>query len=68
MPHLLNIWSVVSRQLLSSPRVLLLLDYDGTLTPIVERPEIAILPDEARRSLEELVDNERFVVGVVSGR
>ena len=68
MPHLLNIWSVVSRQLLSSPRVLLLLDYDGTLTPIVARPEIAILPDEVRRSLEELVDNERFVVGVVSGR
>ena len=68
MPHLLNIWSVVLRQLLSSPRVLLLLDYDGTLTPIVARPEIAILPDEARRSLEELVENERFVVGVVSGR
>lgn len=48
--------------------MLLLLDYDGTLTPIVARPEIAILPDESRRSLEELVENERFVVGVVSGR
>ena len=48
--------------------MLLLLDYDGTLTPIVARPEIAILPDEARRSLEELAENERFVVGVVSGR
>lgn len=68
MPHLLNIWPAVSRQLASSPRVLLLFDYDGTLTPIVARPEIAKLPDDTRRLLTELAGIDRFVVGVVSGR
>ena len=48
--------------------MLLLFDYDGTLTPIVARPEIAVLPDETRRLLAELASIDRFVVGVVSGR
>ncbi len=46
----------------------MLFDYDGTLTPIVARPEIAILSDETRRLLSLLAGMERFVVGVVSGR
>ena len=47
---------------------MLLFDYDGTLTPIVARPEIATLPEETRRSLTALAGMDRFVVGVVSGR
>ena len=42
------------------------LDYDGTLTPIVERPEQAVLADEMRRALETL--SAACTVGVVSGR
>ena len=42
------------------------LDYDGTLTPIVERPEDAVLSASMRRVLERLA--ERFPVAVVSGR
>jgi alpha,alpha-trehalase len=42
------------------------LDYDGTLTPIVDRPEDAILPEEARRAIEHLA--ARCPVAVVSGR
>ncbi len=68
MPHLLNVWPSVSRRLSGAPRVLLLFDYDGTLTPIVARPETATLPDETRGLLLELAGMERFVVGVVSGR
>mgnify|MGYP001204756931 CR=1 FL=1 len=68
MPHLLNVWPSVSRQLANSPRVLLLFDYDGTLTPIVARPEMATLPEETRRLLSALAEMDRFVVGVVSGR
>ncbi|MDO8580477.1 MAG: trehalose-phosphatase [Candidatus Omnitrophota bacterium] len=44
------------------------LDYDGTLTPIVERPELAILSRETKEVLEKLIRNERFHVFVVSGR
>ena len=68
MPHLLNVWPSVRRRLASSPRVLLLFDYDGTLTPITARSELAILSDETRRSLSVLAAMDRFVVGVVSGR
>ena len=68
MPHLINVWPSVSRRLASAPRVLLLFDYDGTLTPIVARPEAASLSDETRQMLSDLAGMNRFVVGVVSGR
>lgn len=42
------------------------LDYDGTLTPIVENPERALLADEMQRALKALT--EVCPVGVVSGR
>lgn len=44
----------------------LFLDYDGTLTPIVERPELAVLSPEMRQTVSALA--ERFPVVIVSGR
>ena len=44
MAHLLNIWPSVSARLRRSGRVLLLFDYDGTLTPIVARPKTLCSP------------------------
>ncbi|MBU4399118.1 MAG: trehalose-phosphatase, partial [Planctomycetes bacterium] len=48
--------------------LVLLLDYDGTLTPIVARPELAILASDTRRLLAQLAALPRVHVGVVSGR
>ena len=48
--------------------ILLLLDYDGTLTPIVDSPELADLSTESRNLLRALSQRRRFSVGVVSGR
>ncbi|MBN1794531.1 MAG: trehalose-phosphatase [Candidatus Omnitrophica bacterium] len=42
------------------------LDYDGTLTPIVERPDLAVLSDEMRDVLRRLA--ARHTVAIVSGR
>ncbi len=42
------------------------LDYDGTLTPIVERPELAVISDEMRMTLAELA--RHCTVAIVSGR
>ncbi len=42
------------------------LDYDGTLTPIVSRPEQAVMAEDMRRALETL--STGCTVGVVSGR
>ena len=74
MPHLLNVWPAVSRRLENAGRVLLVFDYDGTLTPIVTRPEAALLSAEVRALLTKLSqtgDSETcrdYIVGIVSGR
>ena len=44
----------------------LFLDYDGTLTPIVARPELAVLDEAVRRTLVSLA--ARCPVAIVSGR
>ena len=68
MAHLLNVWPSVSARLRRTERALLLFDYDGTLTPIVRRPEDAVLSDEVRRLLTALAAHPSFVAGIVSGR
>jgi trehalose 6-phosphate phosphatase len=42
------------------------LDYDGTLTPIVSRPELAVLDEAMRATLAELADV--FPTAIISGR
>jgi trehalose-phosphatase len=49
-----------------SKRVALFLDYDGTLTPIVLRPEMALLSEEMRVTIRKLA--EIIFVAVISGR
>jgi trehalose 6-phosphate phosphatase len=68
MPHLLSVWPGVVERIRRAGRILLLLDYDGTLTPIVSRPEQADLSPETRRLLFDLKANTRIVLGVISGR
>ena len=68
MPHLLYVWPRVSRQIADADHVLLLFDYDGTLSPIAGRPDLAVLPPQTRISLLALRRLERFTLGVVSGR
>ena len=47
-------------------RLVLFLDYDGTVTPIVDRPEDAVLSAPMRLALERL--SKRYTVGIISGR
>ena len=47
-------------------RTMVFLDYDGTLTPIVRRPEDAVMTEEMRGVLRGLV--ARAPVAIVSGR
>ncbi|MGF1457070.1 MAG: trehalose-phosphatase [Alphaproteobacteria bacterium] len=51
---------------LSRRKVALFLDYDGTLAPIVDRPEDAVLPAETRAALESL--SQVAMLAFVSGR
>lgn len=65
LPHALDRREELARAL-RGRRPVLFLDYDGTLTPIVERPEDARLPDRARRAIERV--RARCPIAVVSGR
>ena len=68
MPHLLHVWPNVRRQLLSASQVLMLFDYDGTLTPLISNPEAADLASKVRKSLTALASESKFICGVISGR
>ncbi len=50
------------------PRLLLCLDYDGTLTPIAARPEEARPTPALLSLLSQLVQRPNLVVAIVSGR
>jgi trehalose-phosphatase len=58
----------LSRWLGQRPTVALFLDYDGTLTPIVSRPEEARLSDAARQVLEQAAKAPGLDTVIVSGR
>jgi trehalose-phosphatase len=58
----------LARWLARRPTTELFLDYDGTMTPIVARPELAVMGDEARRILELAGRSPELNVVVVSGR
>jgi trehalose 6-phosphate phosphatase len=53
-------------KLLREKRPAIFLDYDGTLSPIVPRPEDAIIPDEMKQTLQQLAG--MFTVAIVTGR
>uniref|UniRef100_M4B4M0 Trehalose 6-phosphate phosphatase n=1 Tax=Hyaloperonospora arabidopsidis (strain Emoy2) TaxID=559515 RepID=M4B4M0_HYAAE len=47
-------------------RLVVFLDYDGTLTPIVNDPALALLSPTMKHTLEKL--REQFIAGVITGR
>ncbi len=65
LPSALDAKHEISQQLVEGSAALFF-DYDGTLTPIVPRPEDAVLSDAMRQVLKDL--SERFFVAVISGR
>ncbi len=46
----------------------LLLDYDGTLSPIASHPDLAVMPTETRKVLERLANHPDVFIAVISGR
>jgi trehalose-phosphatase len=58
----------IQGQLSARGRCHLLLDYDGTLTPIADRPEKAVLSEAAEHVLSKLADIPSIRLTVISGR
>jgi trehalose 6-phosphate phosphatase len=68
MQYLFDSWEELSRSLKAADHILFLSDFDGTLTPIVDRPELAVLSRETAGLLRRLVKDRRYTVGIISGR
>jgi trehalose 6-phosphate phosphatase len=65
LPNALERWPEIAARLAGHP-IALFLDYDGTLSPIAPRPELATLPAATREVLARLA--QRMPVAVLSGR
>lgn len=68
MKSLWAAWPFLKRRVVSTGSVLLVLDYDGTLAPIVDHPSRARLPMATKVLLERLVRQPGVRVAIVSGR
>ena len=66
--HLFDSWPQVARRLRAAKGWLLLLDFDGTLTPITSHPRDSKLNPGVGRILRRLAGNPRARVYVISGR
>jgi trehalose 6-phosphate phosphatase len=59
-----NVDEIIEKFLNKKPAIFL--DYDGTLTPIVSKPEDAVISDEMKTTLKNIA--EKFTVAIVTGR
>ncbi|MDD5222658.1 MAG: trehalose-phosphatase [bacterium] len=61
-------WNTAVKNIRANRPLLLLLDYDGTITPIKSSPGLAILPSNKRDLIEALSEHPGVRVGFVTGR
>jgi len=66
--YLFQSWESFSSAVRDASHIVLLSDYDGTLTPIVGRPDEATLSPEVRGNIAALAQKPAFSVGIISGR
>ncbi len=65
LPSALDDFARIVRQA-EGKRIAVFLDYDGTLTPIVETPELAVMAEDIRQAVLDL--SLHCPVGIISGR
>jgi trehalose 6-phosphate phosphatase len=68
IPHLLPQWRQIAARIRTSRRVLVFLDFDGTLAAIAARPDRVRVKPAMRRALQKLVGQKRVTATVISGR
>jgi trehalose 6-phosphate phosphatase len=68
LEHLLSVWPKILDQTRNAKHILILSDFDGTLTPIVGKPEMAVLSGKTRELLRALAGQRHFTLGIISGR
>lgn len=67
MVYLFDQWEQVKRRL-GNKYLLLFFDYDGTLTPIAQTPQQALIPQRVKELLKKLSQRHNYTLAVISGR
>ena len=68
MKYVFDHIQTINELLRAHKKIILLTDFDGTLTPIREHPDLAILPEEVRQILIKISNNKMFFLGIITGR
>ncbi|NQU73421.1 MAG: trehalose-phosphatase, partial [Candidatus Omnitrophica bacterium] len=68
MRYLSRAWDKICSDIKTAGHIFLALDYDGTLTPIVKKPGLALLSKTTKKKLVNINRSRRFTVGIISGR
>lgn len=66
--HALQALGAIAEQVARAHSLLIGLDFDGTLAPIAEHPDLPVLPPPLRPLLQALAAHQRIQVAIVSGR
>jgi len=66
--YLFDVWQDVEEKIKEAGHIFLFLDYDGTLTPLVESPDLAAMPDKAGDALRRISKTPGYRLCIVSGR
>jgi trehalose-phosphatase len=66
--HIFSSWPTFAAAAGAASHLLLLSDYDGTLTPIVGDPKDAVLAPGVRKKLSALAQKPAASAGIISGR
>jgi len=67
MEHLFSKWDDLRKDFINR-HIYLFIDYDGTLTPIVEHPDKAVISEDMRNILRDLSTKPGWSIGIISGR
>lgn len=68
MKYIFSHCEKLSKKINAISNIYLFLDYDGTLTSIVARPELANLLPNVKSLLRKLTRNHKFSIAIISGR
>ena len=68
MQYLFDAWQIIVDKIRTASHTLFMFDFDGTLTPIVDTPEMAELHEESRELLKSLARCSNSTVAIISGR
>lgn len=67
MKYFFDEWNTLKKRI-EQNHIFLFLDYDGTLTPIVDTPEQAVVPKKTKEILKALSENNQCRAAIISGR